>query len=64
MSLGAADSPVVIADPGPLIALARLDALHLLAKLCGQVPVPQIVLQEATAGGVFADSTRSASNCH
>jgi predicted nucleic acid-binding protein len=56
--LGAADSPVVIADAGPLIALARLDALHLLAGLYGQVSVPQTVWQEATAGGVFADSAR------
>ncbi len=58
MSLGAPDSPVVIADAGPLIALARLDALHLLAEPYGQVSVPQTVWQEATAGGVFADSTR------
>lgn len=58
MSLGAPDSPVVIADAGPLIALARLDALHLLASLYGQVSVPHSVWQEATAGGVFADSAR------
>ena len=58
MSLGATDSPVVIADAGSLIALARLDALHLLAGLYGQVSVPQTVWQEATAGGVFADSAR------
>lgn len=58
MSLGDPDSPVVIADAGSLIALARLDALQLLAGLYGQVQVPQTVWQEATAGGVFADSTR------
>jgi predicted nucleic acid-binding protein len=56
--MDAPDSPVVIADAGPLIALARLDALHLLAELYGQVWVPHTVWQEATVGGLFADSTR------
>jgi predicted nucleic acid-binding protein len=60
MSVGVADAPVVVADAGPLIALARLDALHVLAGLYGQVWVPHTVWQEATAGGVFADSTRIA----
>lgn len=40
---------VVIADAGPLIALARLDRLNLLASLFGAVVMPQAVRNECMA---------------
>lgn len=40
---------VVLADAGPLIALARLDALSLLAKLFGSVIAPAAVHGECLA---------------
>ena len=49
---------VVLADAGPLIALARLEQLTLLKRLYGQIWVTQTVWQEATAGGAFADAKR------
>ena len=39
-------SRVVVADAGPLIALARIDRLQLLHHLCGPVVVPTVVLDE------------------
>lgn len=42
---------VVIADAGPLIALARIDALNLLAQLFGSVAITTTVLDEVRAGG-------------
>lgn len=41
--------PVVVADAGPLIALARCVRLDLLTDVFGAVHVPQAVLDETTA---------------
>lgn len=42
----AASSGIVVADAGPLIALARVDQLSLLAALYGQIVMPESVLRE------------------
>jgi uncharacterized protein len=42
--------PVVVADAGPLIALAKCEQLQLLSQLFGTVHVPHTVLMEATGG--------------
>jgi predicted nucleic acid-binding protein len=47
---------VVIADAGPLIALARLNHLDLLQRLFGAVTVTQWVVDEVLTGGEFADT--------
>ena len=47
---------VVIADAGPLIALARIGRLELLAQLFGKVALTDLVALEITGGGVFADA--------
>lgn len=47
---------VVIADAGPLIALARIDALHLLRQLFGHVFITTTVRDEILpAGALFAE---------
>jgi len=46
---------IVIADAGPLIALARIDHLALLGKLFGSVSVTSIVADEVLQGGDFPD---------
>lgn len=47
---------VVIADAGPLIALARIGRIHLLRDLFANVMVTETVQQEVLAGGKFAES--------
>jgi predicted nucleic acid-binding protein len=47
---------VVVADAGPLIALARLDALPLLSALFARVWVTETVLAECVAGGERSES--------
>ena len=47
---------VVIADAGPLIALARIGRLELLAQLFGKVALTDLVALEITGGGVFPDT--------
>ena len=47
---------VVIADAGPLIALARIGQLQLLPQLFGEVLLTDIVAFEIISGGVFPDS--------
>lgn len=49
-------SRIVIADAGPLIALARIEQLDLLARLFGSVTVPSPVADEVLAGGNFPDT--------
>jgi predicted nucleic acid-binding protein len=49
---------VVIADAGPLIALARLDRLHLLRELFAEVALCDAVAIEVLDGGDFADAAR------
>lgn len=48
---------VVVADAGPLIGLARINQLALLARLFGTVVVTPWVAQEVLGGGVFPDKT-------
>lgn len=47
---------IVIADAGPLIALARIGKLSLLPRLFGTVLLTDLVASELTDGGVFADT--------
>jgi predicted nucleic acid-binding protein len=49
---------IVIADAGPLIALARIGHLDLLGKLFGSVSVTAIVATEVLQGGDFPDRSR------
>jgi predicted nucleic acid-binding protein len=49
---------IVIADAGPLIALARIDQLDLLPRLFGKVSVTDVVANELSRGGVFPDTDR------
>lgn len=39
----------IVADTGPLIALAKIDQLVLLERLFGQVSIPTAVMQESLA---------------
>lgn len=48
--------PIVIADAGPLIALARVNQLPLLPALFGEIVVTEAVATELLAG-VFAETT-------
>jgi predicted nucleic acid-binding protein len=41
-------SSVIVADAGPLIALAKIEQLQLLSALFDQVHIPSYVLHEAT----------------
>lgn len=47
---------IVIADAGPLIALARIGRLDLLPQLFGTVMLTDLVAAEITGGGIFPDS--------
>ncbi len=50
---------VVVTNAGPLIALAKLNLLHLLEPLYGKVQVPSAVYEEAVVEGMqhgFADA--------
>jgi predicted nucleic acid-binding protein len=47
---------VVLADAGPLIALARIGHLQLLPGLFGEVSITQQVAAELIGGGSFPDS--------
>ncbi len=47
---------IVIADAGPLIALARIGQLELLAQLFGTVTLTDLVALEITDGGIFPDT--------
>ncbi len=39
---------VIVADTGPLIALAKINHLHLLSQLYQEIILPQTVFEEAT----------------
>lgn len=47
---------IIVADTGPLIALARLQQLALLTSLFSAVHIPRTVLTEATAKRDYADA--------
>lgn len=47
---------IIVADTGPLIALARLEQLALLTTLFAKIHIPRTVLTEATAKRDFADA--------
>ena len=49
---------IVVADAGPLIALGRLGALHLLPDLFAEVQVTATVLAECAARPGFIDAQR------
>lgn len=49
---------IVVADAGPLIALGRLDALHLLPALFAEIQVTATVLAECAARPGFIDAQR------
>jgi predicted nucleic acid-binding protein len=49
---------IVVADAGPLIALGRLDALHLLPALFAEIQVTATVLAECAARPDFIDAQR------
>ncbi len=49
---------VVVSDAGPLIALGRLDLLHVLADLFLQVQVPEAVIKECMARPQNVDALR------
>lgn len=50
-------SRIVIADAGPLIALARIAQLDLLPALFGSVTVTALVADEVLSGGTFPDAS-------
>ena len=47
---------IIVADTGPLIALARLNRLELLTTLFSKIHIPQIVLSEATVNTAYAEA--------
>lgn len=60
MSLPRSATSVVVADAGPLIALARLDRLALLCAVFQQVQVPNAVLAECLSRRDLPDALRIA----
>jgi predicted nucleic acid-binding protein len=50
---------IVLVDAGPLIALGKLNRLHLLADLYEVVQVPRAVYQEAVVEGTIRDAPDS-----
>ncbi|MBK8453945.1 MAG: hypothetical protein WAQ53_13930 [Thiofilum sp.] len=48
-------STIVIADASPLIALARIEHLHLLQNLFGQVKITEIIKLEIVSNRAFAE---------
>ena len=57
---------IIVADTGPLIALAKLEQLPLLSTLFTEVHIPNIVLAEATAkrGCTDADAIQAFAMAH
>ena len=53
-------SRIVVADAGPLIALGRIDALHLLPRLFARVEVTETVVTECLARPELPDAKRIA----
>ena len=49
--------PIIIADAGPFIALARIDQLYLLPALFGEVVVTNAIETELLIG-VFTETVR------
>lgn len=49
---------IIVADSGPLIALGRLDALHLLPALFSEIQVTATVMAECAARPEFVDAQR------
>lgn len=47
---------IVIADAGPLIALAKINQLALLPRLFGNVTITTQIAEELVSGGQFADN--------
>jgi predicted nucleic acid-binding protein len=47
---------LIVADTGPLIALAKIEHLYLLPQLYQQIKIPQTVLHEATINSNWRDS--------
>ena len=54
----ATSARIVVADAGPLIALGRLDALHLLPELFSEIQVTATVLAECSVHPGFIDAQR------
>ena len=52
------DEPVIIADAGPLIALAKLDRLDLLSAFFTEILVPEAVSQECLTDASRTDTQR------
>ena len=44
--------PIVVSNAGPLIALAKLNRLDLLAELYGEVQIPRAVYNETVTQGL------------
>ena len=54
----ATTGPLVVSDAGPLIALGRLDLLHVLGALFSEVQVPEVVVAECMARPGNPDTLR------